>query len=217
MKRNLVLLSVLSAATVVPAAFAFTPSAQAPSAITIAASPGEVVYESTATLSGAITPAAAGERVRIDAQACGAASFTQLQEVQTAANGAWSLTVRPTVTTQYRARVRGQTSSIATVGVRPRISLAKVGTRRFRVQVFAAQSFAGKRITFQRYRASTRTWVRVRGATLRQLASTPQPPTVVSGVTFRSRVRTRLRVRVVLARSQAAPCYLPGRSNVIRS
>ena len=212
--RGRVVICSLAAVALVPAALAARPAAR-PTSVTIAASPSTVGYGATTTLAGAITPAQAGEQVTVEAQPCGQTSFTRLDAVDTAAAGSWTLIARPSVNTQYRARVRNLTSSAVAVMVRPRIRLAKVARQRFRVRVLAAQSLAGKVITVQRFRPATGTWARVRHATLRQVAA--GTPTVTSGVTFRARVRARTRLRVVLPQAQASPCYVAARSNTIRA
>ena len=183
--------------------------------MTIAAAPQTLVYGGATTLSGTITPPEVGERVTVLAQACGATSFTRLADVDTVAGATWTLAAKPTVNTQYRARVRNVTSNTVSVGVSPRLRLTKVTRRKFKVRVFAAQSFAGKVITFQRFRPATGRWTRVRHATLRQVAT--GTPTITSGITFRARVPARTLVRVVLSQAQAAPCYQAGRSNSIRT
>ncbi|MBD0330285.1 MAG: hypothetical protein ICV64_09295 [Thermoleophilia bacterium] len=210
-RLTLCLLGVIALA---PAALAGGPTAR-PTSVTIAAEPTVVTFGGTTTLTGAITPARAGERVTVEAQPCGQAAFTRLGDVATAATGSATLTARPTANTQYRARVRNLTSSAVTVTVRPRIRLAKVARQKFRVRVIAGQSLAGRVVTFQRSRPATGTWVRVRSATLREVASAA--PTVTSGATFRARVRAGSRVRVVLPHAQAAPCYGGARSNTTRA
>jgi hypothetical protein len=52
---------------------------------------------------------------------------------------------------------------------------------------------------------------------LLQANTTGVAPTVITSATFRSRIRARLRVRVVLGQAQVGSCYAPGRSNTIRS
>jgi hypothetical protein len=42
-------------------------------------------------------------------------------------------------------------------------------------------------------------------------------PTVITSAKFRSRIKARLRVRVILTQAQVGSCYLAGRSNTIRS
>ncbi len=69
---------------------------------------------------------------------------------------------------------------------------------------------------FQRYNGTLRRWVTVRRVLLR-VSSTGIAPTVISSVTFRSSIRARLKIRVVLPQLQVGACYLAGRSNVILS
>lgn len=189
--------------------------APAPASVTISARPQSVVYGGAVTLSGAISSQQQNQRVSVLAQPCGQASFAKVADVTTTAGGAWTLAAQPVVNTVYQAQWRNVTSAV-TVRVRPRIVLRRLASRRFRVRVLAAQSLAGRAVAFQRYRAATRTWVRVRTVFLRP-GGTATAPTVVSAATFRARVRRNLRVRVVMGQAQVGPCYLPGRSNVVRS
>jgi hypothetical protein len=135
--------------------------------------------------------------------------------VTTTAGGAWSATVKPLKNTSYEARVKTSTAATLAEKVPPRPTLSKAGRHRFRVRVSAAQSFSGKVAVFQRYKPLTGAWVRVRYVTLRTLAT--GSPTTVSGATFRSAIKKRQRVRVVLGPSQAGGCYTTGVSASIRS
>jgi len=209
-----VLALILTAAAVLPAS---TTAAKAPGiTVTIAAAPTEVVYGGAIALSGAISSQKTGEKVTVQAEACGQTAFKGAGDTKTVAAGAWSLSERPTMNTQYRAKVKNATSAAVGVSVRPSVTLTKAARRKYKVRISAAQSFAGKLVTFQRFKASTQSWVRVRKATLRQVSTGPGP-TIVSGITFRSKIRTGLRVRAVLPKAQAGACYLPGVSAVIRS
>ena len=201
----------LAVALAVPAAVAAAPT---PVTSTIAASPTEVTYMGAVTISGTASSQKAGEKVTVQAQTCGQNAFRTGASVMTAAGGTWTTSLRPTANTQYRAKIKNFTSTAVSVGVHPAVRLTKVARRKYRVRVSAAQSFAGKVVTFQRFKAATGRWVTVRRATLRQISA---GPTVVSGITFRSRIGAGRRVRVVLPKLQAAPCYLAGVSNVIRS
>jgi hypothetical protein len=214
MERKRLTALVLGAA-IAPAAVAEAAKAPSPT-VTVAAAATQVVYGSATGLSGAVSSQQTGEKVTVQAEACGQNAFKNAGTTTTAAAGTWSLAVRPTMTTQYRAKVKSSTSPTVTVGVRPRITLSKAGKRKYKVRVTAEQSFAGRLVTFQRFRASSQSWVRVRKATLRQISTGPGA-TVVSGITLRSRIQTGRRVRVVLAKAQAGACYLAGLSNVIRS
>jgi hypothetical protein len=114
---------------------------------------------------------------------------------------------------------KSATSAPLTVKVRPRVRLRKLAAGKFRAAVSAAQSFAGKRATFQRYSPTLRRWVALRRFTLRAAGATTLPlnPTTLSRATFRSKVKRRLRVRVVLPKTQVGACYVAGVGNVIRS
>ena len=100
--------------------------------------------------------------------------------------------------------------------VRPRLRLGKVAAHRYSLRVFAAESFAGKFGTFQRYNGTLGRWVNVKRVLLRA-NSTGVAPTVITAVSFRSTIPARLRVRVILPQLQVGNCYLPGSSNIIRS
>lgn len=202
-------------ALMVPAAVAF--AAKAPAlTVTIAANRTTVVFGEAVGLSGAISTQKVGEKVAVQAQACGQTAFKASGDTKTTTAGNWALNVTPTMNTQYRAKVKNATSPVVAVNVHPRVTLTKVARRKYKLRVFAAQSFAGKLATFQRFRASTGTWVRVRKPTLRQVSTGPGA-TIVSGITFRAKVRSRLQVRAVLPKGQVGACYLSGVSNVIRS
>lgn len=121
--------------------------------------------------------------------------------------------VQPLKNTIYTVKVKNSTSNAVSVKVRPRLRLGKVAPHRY---VFAAQSFAGKSASFQRYSAALRRWVVVRRVVLRA-NSTGIAPTVISSVRFRSSVRAHLRVRAVLGQTQVGSCYIAGRSNIINS
>jgi plastocyanin len=191
----------------------------APTGVTIAASRSRVIYGGSVGLSGAVSNQKAGERVTVQASPCGAATATTVGTATTTTGGAWTLVVKPTKNTTYRARWKSTGSASIFVRVAPRIQLRKLATRRFAVRVLAAQSFATKLGVFQRYSTATRRWVRVRFVVLRAggAVSLPLPGTMVSKATFRAKVKSRLRVRVVMTQTQVGACYSAGRSNVIRS
>jgi hypothetical protein len=100
--------------------------------------------------------------------------------------------------------------------VQPRLSLRKVSKHHYTLSVSAAQTFAGKIATFQRYRTATKRWVKVKRLRLKANAA-GVAPTVITSAKFRSRIKTKLRVRVTLSSEQVGLCYLAGTSNVIRS
>jgi plastocyanin len=188
--------------------------------LTLAAKPQIVVYGAKTTLSGAVSSQQAGQNVDLLGSACGVApastAASKVTTVATTTGGAFSALVQPLKNTAYTAKLRNTSSQAVTVKVRPRLRLGKVALKRYSLRVSAAQSFAGKYATFQRYNAALSRWVKVKRVLLRA-NSTGVAPTVISSVTFRSSVPARLRVRVILPQLQVGSCYLAGRSNVIRS
>ena len=183
--------------------------------LTLSARPRTVVYGTKVTLTGALSTQKAGENVSVLATACGQTA-AKATTVQTATGGAYTAIVRPLKNTAYTAKVKNTTSQAVTVKVRPRLRLGKVAPHRYSVRVFAAQSFAGKYGTLQRYNATLGRWVNVKRVLLRA-NSTGVAPTIISSVSFRSTIRPRLKVRVLLPQLQVGSCYLAGRSNTILS
>jgi plastocyanin len=182
--------------------------------VTLATSRATATFKAPITLSGVVSSQAAGESVTINAQECGKASFNRLGSATTAASGNWTFGVRPTINTVYRARWRTNESSTITVKVRPAIRLSRVGSR-FTARVTAAQSFTGKTIALQRYRAAVRRWATLRRVTL-GASTTPSAGTFVTTARFRSRIRRGWRLRALLPQAQAGTCYLAAPSNTLR-
>lgn len=193
--------------------------AEAPPGVSLGASKRVVTYGGRTTLSGSISSGQASQKVMVLAQPCGQATFTALTTLTTTTGGAYGYAAQPTLITTYQVRWKTATSMPLTVKVRPRVRVRKLARGKFRATVWAAQSFAGKRATFQRFSPALGRWVAVRRFTLRAAGATTLPinPTTVSRATFRARIKTRLRVRVVLPQTQVGACYLPGLGNVIRS
>jgi plastocyanin len=184
--------------------------------LTLAVKPGVVVYGGKVALSGLLSNQKVGANVDILAQACGQNAATKLTTVQTASSGAFVAVVTPRQNTVYTANVKKATSNAVSEKVRPRLRLGKVAPHRYSLRVFAAESFAGKYATFQRYNGTRQRWINVKRVLLRA-NSTAVAPTVISSVTFRSSITARLKIRVVLPQLQVGTCYVAGRSNVILS
>jgi hypothetical protein len=207
MKLRLLLLATAVAGGTAAAAWGASPVS-----VTIAAKPDVVVYGGQSTLSGTVSDQKTGTKVTVAQRACTATSSKNATSANTTTGGSWSATVSPLMQTAYQAKAKSGESPSLTVQVRPRITLAKVARHRFRVRVYAAQSFAGKIVVFQRYSRLLRRWVRVKRVALVQVATGPGP-TIVSGRTFRSRIRRHRRAIVQLP--QVGTCYLSGASNMI--
>ena len=200
--------AILAGLALAPAALA----APSPTSVTAFAQPTVVTYGSPSTITGTITPAQSA-KVMLSSKPCTAASFKAASSVTSNDQGAWSAVVTPGVRTAYQAKVKGAQSSIVTVQVRPRVTLSKVAAHRFRTRVSAAQSFGGKIALFQKRTALG--WRTVKSIVLVQLGSGTE--TIVSGKTFRSGIRARRTVRILLTQRQVGGCYLPGISNSIKT
>jgi plastocyanin len=181
-----------------------------------AATPKAVVFGNKTTLAGTLASGQAGQSLQVLAQACGASSSTAVATVTSTTGGAFSYQPQPLNQTAYTVKAKNLISKTATVKVRPRLRLGKVARHRYVLHISAAQSFAGKYATFQRYRPAAKRWRNVRRVFLRA-NTTGVAPTVITSAKFRSSIKARLRVRVVLGQKQVGSCYLAGRSNTIRS
>jgi plastocyanin len=187
-----------------------------PESITLSAKPLLVVYGGKPTVSGTLSTQQAGQSIDVYGQACGSNAAAKLGTVATTTGGAFSYVASPLQNTVYTARIRATTSNAVTVRVRPALRLTRPALHRFVLRVSAAQSFAGKYASFQRYNGTLGRWVAVKTLTLK--ASTAGvAPTVLSTASFRSLIKTRLRVRVVMGAAQVGGCYAPGLSNTIYS
>ncbi len=181
--------------------------------VTLNVAPKVLVFGNRITLSGAVTPAKSNQSVNIQARACGQTSATPVLGVRTGPNGTYSAGQAPSLNTVYQAQWHSVASAAVRVLVRPKIKLEKLARRRFRVQVTAARSLAGRSVIFQR--RSSRKWSTVRNLRLRNMGQVVT--TAISGRVFRSKVRKRRKIRIRLSAKQASPCYVGGRSNIIHS
>ena len=190
--------------------------ASSPTAGPLTLTPKVVVYGRKSTLAGTLASAQPGQSVQIQGTECGTTTSKLLTTVTTTTAGRFSYAASPLKKTAYTAKVKGSSSPAATAGVQPRLQLKKVAKRHYTVSVSAAQSFAGKLATFQRYRSATKSWVKVKGVLLKA-NTTGVAPTVVTSAKFGARIKAKLRVRVTFGSKQVGPCYAASRSNTIRS
>ena len=178
--------------------------------------PRAVIFGGKTTLSGTLTDKQSGESLQVLALQCGATSASAVATITSTTGGAFSYQAQPLRRTVYSVRVKNSDSSTVTANVLPRLRLGKIARHRYTVHVSAAESFAGKIATFQRYNKTKKRWVKVKRVVL-QADTTGVAPTVVTSATFRSGIKARQRVRVTLGAKQVGSCYLAGRSNAIRS
>ena len=185
--------------------------------VSLTAAPATVAYGQSATLSGLVSSGATGESVAIQAMECGKTTFAKVATATSAANGAWSSTVKPTINTVYRADWKNAQSSQLTEKVSPALTLRRVRAGRFSASVTAAQSFVGKYVVLQRYVRARRAWKTVKRVTLRTVKPGTAPPSMISSAGFRARVARRTRLRLLLTQAQAGACYTAARSRTIRA
>jgi hypothetical protein len=201
----------LAVAAVVVAVLTST-AAAAPEQVTIEARPTVVRWGFPVTLSGVVDSRNAGEVVTIQANDCGPSSqfFRELDTTRTREGGTWSHQLSPLINTTLRAVWNGNTSAPVVVRQRPFVMLRQKSRGRFVVSAWgkAGSSFWRKRLLFQRFDRRVGTWATVKRVVMTEYTG----PT-----TFRASVPRRSRVRVVLPRSQARPCYLAGYSNLVQT
>jgi hypothetical protein len=182
-------------------------------ALTIQPSRAVVVFGQRLVLTGRVVGAPPGEPVTIvERRATGAVRVLENAAV-TSQGGSWTLVLQPRIQSTYQVRVRGATSEVAFVRVRPRLRLRKVGGSRLSVRVRAARSFAGRTAVLQRWNPRRQRWVAAGRIRLRAIRS---GPAFTTGATFRTRTPRGALLRVVLSGRQAGPGYLTGMSNRVR-
>ena len=171
--------------------------------LTIATSQRVVVYGDRIRVSGVLGNRSANAPVIIAIRRHGDPSFLPVSTTTTGANGAWSFTFEPTIRSQLQARSGDAVSRIATVRVKPRLTLTRRRGALF-AQAVSAGSFRGRHVWFQR-RSREGRWRSVREVVLHD------PPR-----RFEARLPEGVsRVRISLARRQAAPGYEPAVSRVL--
>ena len=184
--------------------------------LSITGRPAQVTYGGTVSLSGSISSGAAGENVTLEAMDCGKTSFSKVAGVKSTANGAWSSSAKPPLNTVYQATWKNTTSAKLATKVAPLVTLKRLRAKRFSASVTAAQSFVGKYVVLQRFARKRHKWVSVKHVALRSVKTTTAP-TMVSSAGFRTGVRRRTWLRLVLPQSQAGTCYVPARSVRVRA
>jgi hypothetical protein len=184
--------------------------------LTLTATPTTVAYGKTVALSGALSTQQANQTVKVQATECGQTASKTIANVKTNATGAYTTTATPTVNTTYQASQKNIKSPNVAVSVAPVLRLQRVRRGSYTVSVTSALDLKGKAILFQRYAKLRKRWVQVK----RVLLATTTPgtkPTMVSSAAFTAKVARRARVRAVLSKAQAAPCYVAATSNSVRA
>ena len=207
MKKLVVLVALVAAPSALAASHA--------SAVSIFARPTVVTYGFSTRLLGAVSPPASAD-VTIAAKAClNASPGAALAPLTVTSDslGHWQARVAPGVRTLYQATSGDAQSRLLQVNVRPRVRLARLAHHRFRVRVWAAQSFAGKKGFLQR--DTSHGWKTVKTVPLVQTGANGR--TIISGRTFRAVLPGGRTLRFLMTQAEVGNCYLPGWSKSIRS
>ncbi len=124
--------------------------------LTMAPSAFKVEYGHPLTLAGRLVNGPAGTRVSIFARAYGSSVPKKLATVRTGSAGRFSLTVRPSIRTVYRAAVAGlQSPAAVTVGVQPTLVLRELTGGHLLASVTGGKAFAGASVKLQRMAGTT--------------------------------------------------------------
>jgi hypothetical protein len=176
------------------------------SALTLTASTAQSVYGHIVTLSGVVSSRQTGVKVEILAQPFGSSSSATIGSALTTAGGTWTYQARPKIQTVYKASAPEGTSTGATVGVRPAVSLRLITGQRFSSRVVAEKSFAGKTVQLQRLLPGNR-WATVAKAKLNSKSS--------AVFSASSLPRGSSMIRVAMSVNQAGAGYLGGFSRTL--
>jgi len=205
----------LAAVCIATAALAAPATAAAPT-VTLAASATSVAYGAKVTLSGQISTKKANQQIGLEGTVCPATKATKEGTARTTATGAFSAALAPAASTKYQATYKNGQSAVVTVSVKPLVALKRVARGSYTASVTAGMSLTGKFVLFQRYKKLKRRWVQVKRVALASAVAGTKP-TVVSSVSFKSRVASGTRVRAMFSKTQAGPCYLPAASKSLRA
>jgi hypothetical protein len=154
--------------------------------------------------------------VKVDATECGQAASKTIGTVKTNASGAYTMAATPIVNTTYQATQKATKSPTVAVTVAPTVKLVKVRRGSYTVSVTSALDLKGKAILFQRYSKLRKRWVQVKRVVLTTTTAGTKP-TMVTSAGFNAKAPKRARVRAVLSKAQAAPCYVAAISNSVRA
>jgi hypothetical protein len=207
----------LVTAAIVGAALAATAGAAPSVTMTLVASAPSVAYGSPVTLSGQISTKQANQQITIRKTECGTTKQVKAASVKTGTNGTFSTPVTPTLGTSYVGTFKNGTSPVVAITVKPVLELKRVARRSFTANVTAGQALTGKYLSFQRYKKLLKRWVQVKRVKLARAVPGTTKPTMVTSVSFKSRLTRGTRLRVLISKAQAAPCYVKAASKSIRA
>jgi hypothetical protein len=129
-----------------------------PLVLTLMPSSVRVGFGHAISLDGRLVNGKAGEHIAIIARPYGHSSGVRIATVVTGPHGRFSLRVRPTIQTTYQARLgTAQSSTMATVGVAPAITVHELANGVLKAHVAATPKLLGRMVELQRLTAPN-TW-----------------------------------------------------------
>jgi hypothetical protein len=173
--------------------------------LTLTTARAVVVFGQTTTLFGTVSPRQGNQRVTLFAQRADQTSFGSLTTLLTENGGSWSVTVKPSIGTTYKAICDGGISPTRTIAVRPAISLRTLPSQRLATRVAGAHSFAGRTVQLQRL--SRGRWLTIARARLNTSSAAVFAPKLPPGVST---------LRIAMSVNQAGVGYLAGFSPTLR-
>jgi hypothetical protein len=184
--------------------------------VTIQAAPRVVPWSARLTLTGAVANGRANEDVTIEERRCGSSTYTTAVSTHTDPGGGWHSDWGAVITGSYRAVWDGKASAAVTVRVRPGVTVRQPTRRRFVIGILALKSFEGKLGVLERFDRARNRWRTVKRFRFHDSDATTGITIGTEGA-VRASVPSSVLVRAVLPRTSAAPCYLAGYSNLLRT
>jgi plastocyanin len=175
-----------------------------PPEVTLVTGAAILTYGSSTTLTGKISSGDSGESVTITADPEGA-SAQQVATATTTTGGSFSVSVKPTIQTDYTATWKSTASQIASIQVKPLVRLTHYTATRLFAKVSSSISYQGHIVYLQRL--SSVGWV-----TVKRLVLGPSSGRIFAAPHHRG-YRT---YRIVLTASQAGTGYMNSSSNSAR-
>jgi hypothetical protein len=172
--------------------------------LTLSSTSSVVSFGHEVTLSGSLSTRLPNRTVTLYAKRHDQSSFTSIGTVLTRSDGAWSMTLRPSIGALYKAVSDGGVSAVRAIAVRPAVSLRVLTRQRFTSHVSAGRSFAGRVVQLQR-RAHSR-WRTIARARLNRYSSAMFHPQLPRG---------RSTLRIAMSINQAGAGFLAGFSRKI--
>jgi hypothetical protein len=209
-------LSLLALAGAVLATSLAAPTHSAPPPLTIAAHPPDLLRNRALTLFGTIPSDRAMESVQLEARDCGQSLWRVVAQVETSIGGRWTWPYfYPGITASIRARWHGMTSAPVRVRDRAYVELRRHGGPSFGISVRAKTSFVGRRVLLQRLDPA-RGWTTLKEVELTKSGVPPGATYVYSSGRSSASPPAGSLLRAYFPLAAARPCYLAGRSNMLR-